>query len=569
MRIAIAGAGIGGLAAALALSADGHDVCVYEAAPELLPLGVGINLLPHAALILEGYGVVDRLLQSGVETRELVYHNRYGQRIWAEPRGRFAGFDAPQISLSRGALHLGLLEMVEQRFSRDRVVRDRRLAAFSQDDSRVDMQFTDMSGGAHAASADILVCADGIHSAARASLYPGEGRPIYSGRTLWRATSFAKPYLTGATMIMAGHQDQKFVCYPIEPVRADGLQRINWIAELRIEEFRRREDWNREGRLEDFYPRFKSWKFDWLDIPGLIAGADVIYEYPMVDRDPLPQMEPWADDAPRRCGARDVSDRLERREPGDPRCRCAGHERCARTRIRWRPSPPMRRVRLPATAAIVRANRQNGPEHCMQLAEERSPDRLRPDRGRLCRRRTAGDGRPLQGSDRNEARHIRSQAMTIETKPLMDFEVEVGKPVTIDAGAQGRRFIPITGGRVSGQWTGSVVPGGADWQIIWPDGRLDLEARYALDIDGHGLVEVLSQGVRHRPAGCAGSAWPRRSRRSVTLLFPDVDALPRDGAGTGTPECDHRTCQRRTRQEPRAPFGLRSPLISSATCRRK
>lgn len=89
--------------------------------------------------------------------------------------------------------------------------------------------------------------------------------------------------------------------------------------------------------------------------------------------------------------------------------------------------------------------------------------------------------------------------MTIETKPLMDFEVEVGKPVTIDAGAQGRRFIPITGGRVSGQWTGSVVPGGADWQIIWPDGRLDLEARYALDIDGHGLVEVLSQGVRHGP----------------------------------------------------------------------
>lgn len=372
MRIAIAGAGIGGLAAALALSADGHDVCVYEAAPELLPLGVGINLLPHAALILEGYGVVDRLLQSGVETRELVYHNRYGQRIWAEPRGRFAGFDAPQISLSRGALHLGLLEMVEQRFSRDRVVRDRRLAAFSQDDSRVDMQFTDMSGGAHAASADILVCADGIHSAARASLYPGEGRPIYSGRTLWRATSFAKPYLTGATMIMAGHQDQKFVCYPIEPVRADGLQRINWIAELRIEEFRRREDWNREGRLEDFYPRFKSWEFDWLDIPALIAGADVIYEYPMVDRDPLPKWSHGrmtllgdAAHAMYPIGSNGASqaildvDALVRalRENANPVAALAAYEQ----------------VRLPATAAIVRANRQNGPEHCMQLAEERSP----------------------------------------------------------------------------------------------------------------------------------------------------------------------------------------------------
>ena len=89
--------------------------------------------------------------------------------------------------------------------------------------------------------------------------------------------------------------------------------------------------------------------------------------------------------------------------------------------------------------------------------------------------------------------------MTIETRPLMNFEVDVGKPVAIDGGDHGRRFIPIAGGRVSGEFTGTVVPGGADWQIVWPDGRLDLEARYAIDLDGHGLVEVLSQGVRHGP----------------------------------------------------------------------
>jgi 2-polyprenyl-6-methoxyphenol hydroxylase-like FAD-dependent oxidoreductase len=154
MRIAIAGGGIGGLAAALALSDDGHDVCVYENAPRLLPLGVGINLLPHAAQILAGYGVVDRLLAQGVETRELVYHNRHGQRIWAEPRGRFAGFAAPQISLSRGALHFGLLEAVEAKIGAARVIRDRRLTGFAQTADRVDLQFTDSSGGAHAASAD-------------------------------------------------------------------------------------------------------------------------------------------------------------------------------------------------------------------------------------------------------------------------------------------------------------------------------------------------------------------------------------------------------------------------------
>lgn len=378
MRIAIAGGGIGGLAAALALTRDGHDICVYEAAPELLPLGVGINLLPHAARILDGYGVIATLLESGVETRELVYHNRHGQRIWAEPRGKFAGFDAPQISLSRGALHFGLLAAVEDRIGKERIVRDRRLTAFSQTADRIDVQFADFSGGAHAASADMLVCADGIHSVARASLYPNEGKPIYSGRTLWRATSFAKPYLTGATMIMAGHQDQKFVCYPIEPVRAPnekngGLQRINWIAELRIEEFRRREDWNREGRFEDFAPRFRSWTFDWLDVPGLIKSASEVFEYPMVDRDPLPR---WSHGRMTLLG-----------DAGHPMYPIGSNGASqaildvdALARALNAHADPVEALtayeaeRLPATAAIVRANRQNGPEHCMQLSEERAPN---------------------------------------------------------------------------------------------------------------------------------------------------------------------------------------------------
>lgn len=373
MRIAIAGAGIGGLACALALSQDGHDVCVYEAVQTLQPLGVGINLLPHAARVLRDFGVIERLLEVGVATRELVYHNRHGQRIWAEPRGLYAGFDAPQISLSRGALQFGLLEAAVARIGEARIVRDRRLAGFMETGGRVDIQFTDASGGVHSESADILVCADGIHSAARASLFPEEGRPIYSGRTLWRATSMAKPYLTGATMIMAGHQDQKFVCYPIEPVRGDGLQRINWIAELAVAEFRRREDWNREGQLEDFAPRFADWRFDWLDIPQLIATADQVYEYPMVDRDPLPRWSHGrmtllgdAAHAMYPIGSNGASqaildvDALRRalRANADPVAALAAYEA----------------ERLPATAAIVRANRQNGPEHCMQLAEERAPD---------------------------------------------------------------------------------------------------------------------------------------------------------------------------------------------------
>jgi 2-polyprenyl-6-methoxyphenol hydroxylase-like FAD-dependent oxidoreductase len=373
MKIAIAGGGIGGLAAALALSQSGHDVYVHEAAPELQPLGVGINLLPHATRVLAHYGLVGDLLKVGVETRELVYHNRHGQRIWAEPRGKFAGFEAPQVSLSRGALHYGLLAAVEDRIGAGRVMRDRKLTGFTQTADAIVARFIDAAGSDDVIEADILVCSDGIHSAARSALYPDEGAPLYSGRTLWRATSFAKPYLTGATMIMAGHQDQKFVCYPIEPVRPDGLQRINWIAELRIPLSRRREDWNREGSLADFAPQFESWKFDWLDVPALIHATDAVYEYPMVDRDPLPR---WSHGRMTLLG-----DAAHPMYPiGSNGASQAILDVDALVRALNANADPVQALaayeaeRLPATAAIVRANRQNGPEHCMQLAEERAPN---------------------------------------------------------------------------------------------------------------------------------------------------------------------------------------------------
>jgi 2-polyprenyl-6-methoxyphenol hydroxylase-like FAD-dependent oxidoreductase len=372
MRVIIAGAGIGGLAAALALDAAGHDVTVHEAAQALLPLGVGINLLPHAAEVLDELGLVDGLLAQGVATRELVYFNRHGQRIWGEPRGRFAGHAAPQISLPRGALQGGLHAAVLDRLGPERVVCDRRLTGFDQAPGAVRARFTDAAGGAHEAGADILIAADGIHSAARAQLYPHEGPPAFSGRMLWRATSLAPPFLTGASMIMAGHQNQKFVAYPIGAVEPGGLQRINWIAELPAVQAPRREDWNRLGDLDDFLPRFEGWRFDWLDVPAVIRGAEAVFEFPMVDRDPLPRwshgrmtllgdaahpMYPIGSNGASQAilDARALAAALAA-EP-DPVAALAAYEQ----------------DRLPATAAIVRANRGNGPEQCMQLAEERAP----------------------------------------------------------------------------------------------------------------------------------------------------------------------------------------------------
>lgn len=385
MKINIAGAGIGGLATALALHQAGHDVRVFEAVDELQPLGVGINLLPQAAHVLAKLGALEALLGQGVATKELSYFNVHGQRIWTEPRGLFAGFDAPQLSISRGTLQMTLLDLVRRRLGSETVVTDHRLSSFAQDEDRATATFVTRDGSTRHETSDLLICADGIHSNARHQMYPGEGDPIYSGRLLWRGTSVAKPFLTGASMIMAGYEDQKFVCYPIESVREDGNQRINWVAELRRPLPERAQGWSREGNIDDFLPEFVDWQFDWLDIPGLIRGADRIYEYPMVDRDPVPSwnqgrvtllgdsahpMYPIGSNGASQAilDAQALVDALDQAATFVS----GGSEDSAGVAIEA--VALYEQQRLPSTAAIVKANRGNGPEQCMQLAHERAPD---------------------------------------------------------------------------------------------------------------------------------------------------------------------------------------------------
>ncbi|WP_437876500.1 flavin-dependent oxidoreductase [Sorangium sp. So ce513] len=375
MQVIVAGAGIGGLATALALHASGHEVTVFEAASSILPLGVGINLLPHAAEVLGELGLLEALLAQGVATRELVYFNRFGQRIWGEPRGRFAGHATAQISLHRGVLQGVLLDAAVERLGADRVICDRRLSGHEQAEreGRVVGHFHDRAGAAWEVDADLLICADGIHSAARAGLYPDEGPPIYGGRILWRGTTMAAPFLTGATMIIAGHQDQKFVVYPISPPGPDGRQRINWAADLAIARNLRREDWNRPGDPADFLPRFEDWRFGWLDVPGLVRDAEAIYEFPLVDRDPLPR---WSHGRMTLLG-----DAAHPMYPnGSNGASQAILDARALVRALAAHADPVEALaayeaeRLPATAAIVAANRRNGPEQCLQIAYERAPN---------------------------------------------------------------------------------------------------------------------------------------------------------------------------------------------------
>lgn len=372
--VIIAGAGPGGLTLALALQQRGVPALVIEAVPDLKPLGVGINLLPHAVRVLHGLGLQETLEPFAVKTSELRYVNKFGQFIWAEPRGLAAGYDVPQYSVHRGRLQLALLEATRTRLGLDAVRTGFALEGWSEQAGGIAAHVRGAGGTLETIAGAGLIAADGIHSVARARLYPDEGPPRYSGRILWRAITAAEPFLDGRTMIMAGHQHQKFVCYPISDASsASGRASINWVAELDVPDWTPpRQDWNRQVRAERFREPFAGWDFGWLDVPSLIDGAEAIYEYPMVDRDPLPRwthgrMTLLGDAAHPMypIGSNGASqaildaDCLAERLSGSASVRDALDEYEAERR--------------PATSRIVLMNRENGPEQVMQLAEERAP----------------------------------------------------------------------------------------------------------------------------------------------------------------------------------------------------
>lgn len=288
--VIIVGAGVGGLVLALSLHQAGISCRVFEAVREIKPLGVGINLLPHATRELDELGLLPALDAIAVRTRESVFYTRHGQFIYGEPAGTDAGYDWPQYSIHRGDLQMALLDAVRERLGQDSVVVNARCTGVTQDADSVTASFQDNDGNAlPSVRGRIAVGCDGIHSVLRKQLYPQEGAPRYSGVNMWRGTTRCKPFLSGASMVRAGWLSTgKMVIYPIrDNIDADGNQLVNWVAEIEAEQPAVR-DWNRSGRLEDFFPAFADWHFDWLDVAKLIQDADSILEYPMVDQDPLP-----------------------------------------------------------------------------------------------------------------------------------------------------------------------------------------------------------------------------------------------------------------------------------------
>jgi 5-methylphenazine-1-carboxylate 1-monooxygenase len=289
--IIIVGAGIGGLTLGLSLQSAGIPCRIYESAAEIRAVGVGINLLPHATKELAALGLEAALARVAVTTRDATFFNRFGQLIYQEPLGIAAGYDHPQFSIHRGDLQMVLLDAFRARAGGDRLVVNHHCVAVDQDEAGVSVTFSDGPNGANRSivRGRAAVACDGISSAVRKQLFPGEGEPRYSGVNMWRGVTRWKPILSGASMVRAGWLSHgKMVIYPIHPVAENGLQLINWVAEIETPIYRKR-DWNRPGSLDDFIGAFADWHFDWLDVPALIRAADSVLEFPMVDQDPLPR----------------------------------------------------------------------------------------------------------------------------------------------------------------------------------------------------------------------------------------------------------------------------------------
>lgn len=377
MKILVVGGGIGGLTTALALHQLGLEVQVVESVAQLRPLGVGINVLPHAVGVLSELGLAGELAAAAIPTREVAFYSRHGQYVWSDGRGLDAGYPFPQYSIHRGELQMLLLRAVQARMPEGALRLGLSLTGFQQDENKVVAALRDREGRPHAIEADLMLAVDGIHSAARRQLYPGEGPPNWSRMILYRGTSITPQFLTGRTMVQMGHADLKFVCYPISRSAYDrGESFTNWIADVRVpdDEALKPEDWNGRASPEKFAHLYADWKFPWLDVPAIIASASEIFEFPMVDRDPLPQwtfgrvtlvgdaahpMYPIGSNGATQAimDAKALADAF-RRHGSDWRSALADYEA----------------ERRAATTALTLANRQEGLDRILDLVDERAPN---------------------------------------------------------------------------------------------------------------------------------------------------------------------------------------------------
>ena len=296
--VLIAGAGIGGLSLALTLQQIGVPCVVFESVAALRPLGVGINMQPNAVRELYEMGFGPQALDAiGIQTREWALVGLNGNDVYSEPRGIAAGYNWPQYSVHRGKLQMLLYHAALERLAPGTVRTGCKVTGYRKhaDGQGVTAMLDARDGTRSEYAGALLVAADGLHSAVRQQMYPAQPPIQWGGAIMWRGVTRGKPIRTGASFVGLGTHRHRVVFYPISgPDPRTGLADINWIAEITVDNSGGWPDgdWNKRVRHEDFMHHFDQWNYDWIDIPAMLRGAEDVFEYPMIDREPVPT---WVD----------------------------------------------------------------------------------------------------------------------------------------------------------------------------------------------------------------------------------------------------------------------------------
>ena len=281
LRVLIAGGGIGGLTAALALLRSGIDVEVYEQARELREVGAGVQLAANGTRVLYALGLGDELKALSCEAQgKEIRHWRTGEawKLFDLGPVSIERYGFPYFTVYRPDL-LEVLARAVRRIKADAIRLGSRCVGFSQDDSGVSVRLE--SGSARG---DALVGADGVHSAVRQGLF-GPDRPQFTGVIAWRGiVPMARLPRHMARMIGSnwvgpgGH----VVHYPL---RAGKL--MNFVGALERADWRV-ESWTSRGTTEELAADFRGWH---ADIQAFIGEIEAPYKWALMVRPPL---ERWS-----------------------------------------------------------------------------------------------------------------------------------------------------------------------------------------------------------------------------------------------------------------------------------
>lgn len=267
-KVVIAGAGIGGLALAVALQRRGVRVTVFERASQLTAAGAGIGLPANGVKALQTLGLGDGVMRAGMVVERAVILNSRGRQLGSEVdlTEVYRAIGASLVALHRGRLHAVLLDGV----GADTIRTAAQVTSFEQDSRSVQVALAN----GERVDAELLVGADGLHSSVRAQLV-GTGAPVYSGYTSWRGVTPSNSVALPSRTSESWGRGERFGIVPI------GFGEIYWFAVANAPPDGQDVDVRR-----DLMARFGSWHEP---VAAIIEATppDRILRTDIYDRDPI------------------------------------------------------------------------------------------------------------------------------------------------------------------------------------------------------------------------------------------------------------------------------------------